>query len=137
MYSISAAIQHLNSHAHQASTGYCARYVRNAIVAGGIILPNADAEGFANILGDLLKSRGFMEVYGGQAASEHPIAGDVAVIQPYLSPKAHGHIAMFNGTMWVSDYFQPHGLYPNASYRRYHSPVRLFRPTMAARGPVI
>jgi hypothetical protein len=137
MYSIQAAIKHLNSNAQQRSTGHCARYVRNAIVAGGINLPHADAEDFSNILGDLLKSRGFMEVYGGQAASERPLVGDVAVVQPYLSPKAHGHIAMFNGEMWVSDFFQPRGLYPNAAYRRYHSEVRLFRPMVAATGPQI
>jgi hypothetical protein len=128
MLNLSAAIEHLNTHANQSSTGYCARYVRDALVAGGLNLPHMHAEQFANSLGGLLTSRGFREIYNASNASEHPQRGDVAVLQPYLAPKAHGHVAMFNGTKWVSDFVQQNGLYPNANYKKYHSEVRLFRP---------
>jgi hypothetical protein len=55
-----------------------------------------------------------------------PIAGDIVVIQP-ASARGHGHMAMFNGTNWVSDFKQMHGLYPGPEYRRLKPDYSIYR----------
>ena len=52
--------------------------------------------------------------------------GDVAIIQP-IAGHPHGHMAMFNGTQWVSDFKQQHGLYPNTAYRSLKPPFTIYR----------
>ena len=42
-------------------------------------------------------------------------AGDVAVIQSIPGHPA-GHMVMYNGKKWVSDFVQLHGYYPGAQY---------------------
>lgn len=49
------------------------------------------------------------------------IAGDVAIIQP-IPGHPHGHMTMYNGSIWISDFKQYNGLYPGPSYRK-HKPV--------------
>jgi hypothetical protein len=137
MYSVQAAVEHLNKHARPKPMGDCAKFVREAIAAGGIDLPRGHAESFFMTLGNWLKPAGFVEILGGVAACNSAQTGDVAVMWPAISIKAHGHIAMYNGRMWVSDGLQPRGVYPNEQYRAYRPEIRLFRPSMAKRGPLL
>ena len=41
------------------------------------------------------------------AGDSSPQAGDIVVIQHINGSNTIGHIAMFNGTNWVSDFTQP------------------------------
>ena len=60
-------------------------------------------------------------------AAEGFYAGaDVAVIQP-ITGHPHGHMAMFNGTFWLSDFKQLHGLYPGPGYRCQKPPFTVYR----------
>ncbi len=52
--------------------------------------------------------------------------GDVAVIQP-IPGHPHGHMTMFNGTIWISDFRQMHGLYPGPGYRAQRPSYSVFR----------
>ncbi|NHZ94767.1 CHAP domain-containing protein [Massilia sp. CCM 8734] len=118
-WNVNAAVAHLNSHAMPASTSNCAKFVRQAIAAGGVTVVNTNS---AKDYGIRLTNAGFVAVQGA------PRAGDVAVIQP-IPGHPDGHMTMYNGTQWVSDYKQPavHGYYPSPAYRQQKPPVTFYR----------
>ncbi|GEM_PF-839168 len=123
MWDVNKAIEHLNSHAEQGSVGYCARYVKNAISAGGDINPWPSIEG-AKDYGDALLHRGFQVI----SFESSFISGDVVIIQgirkddfpegEITRDHPYGHMAMFNGQQWVSDFKQNNGYYPGGDYRK-------------------
>lgn len=114
----SAAAIYLSSHAESGSTGNCARYVRLAIEHGGITLAHtASARNYGGPLG----AAGFYEVSG-----TNPKKGDVAVIQS-ITGHPDGHMAMYDGTRWISDFKQYHGFYPSQQYRNAHPPYKIYR----------
>lgn len=53
--------------------------------------------------GRCLKKWGFTEI---PATDYIPIKGDIRVFQNYPGGNRNGHIDMFNGGQWVSDYFE-------------------------------
>ena len=119
MWNKEQSIAHLNSHAHAHSLGRCAEFVRKAIKAGGIELHSHRS---AKDFGPSLLAAGFRPL----GASAQPIAGDVVVIQP-IAGHPHGHMTMFNGTIWVSDFKQYHGYYPGPGYRKIKPSFVLYR----------
>jgi hypothetical protein len=109
------AIEHLNRHAQPHSRGYCAQFAREAIQAGGIALRHHNS---AKDYGSSLLAVGFCQIVSGHTDTPYyHHAGDIAIIQP-IGGHPHGHMAMFNGRHWVSDFIQFHGVYPGASYRK-------------------
>ncbi|WP_421379138.1 CHAP domain-containing protein [Paraburkholderia sp. DD10] len=117
----SVAASYADDHAQSHSTGNCARYVRKAIEAGGLSLHHAH---FAKDYGPLLQAVGFRETTGS------PQKGDVVVIQPAPGHPA-GHMAIFDGSIWVSDFKQTHsgaqGFYPGTAYRQAQPPHKTYR----------
>lgn len=84
------------------SIGYCAKYVREALKHAGYTGMNAgngcpSAYMYATT-GHLAKN-GFKEI----PANGTPQLGDVGVTESSSSSK-HGHIAIYNGSKWVSDF---------------------------------
>lgn len=124
-YSIEKAVAHLNSNAHQKSTGKCATYVRLALQAGGGVLPALGHE-YAKEYGPVLSAMGFQIV---DASGYTPKKGDLAVFQPPAGKNA-GHIQMHNGTEWVSDFFQGQSpdIYPGPAYRSEKVTYEIYRP---------
>jgi hypothetical protein len=125
-YDIDKAIEHLNSHAHQKSIHRCATYVRQAIEAGGGRLPMNLSHEYAKEYGPVLTVMGFRMIpIEGYA----PQKGDLAVFQPPAG-KDSGHVQMFNGTEWVSDFFQGDSpdTYPGPAYRKEKVDYELYRP---------
>ena len=55
-----------------------------------------------------------------------PIKGDIRVFPNYPVGTPHGHIDMFNGTKWVSDFIEQ-GDYPGRGYRTHYTPFNIFR----------
>ena len=96
------------------SIGRCAMYVRKALNAGGF-----DTTGhplLAANYGNLLKNRGWSVV---SKDNYKPEIGDIIVINSFVGRhKQHpsGHIQMYNGTQWVSD-FKQRTLMPGEDYR--------------------
>jgi hypothetical protein len=92
----------LDKNACPASKGQCARYVRLALVGGGI-----NSTGRPNAAGDygpFLRSKGFLPV---SVQGYTPQVGDIAVfgktdVHPF------GHVTGFDGVKWVSDFKQNH-----------------------------
>jgi hypothetical protein len=118
-WDVKKAIQHLQAHVLPASKGRCATFTRRAIAAGGIRLAY---EGDAKDYGSSLKTSGFREV-----SSTGPFrAGDVAVIQP-VTGHSSGHMCMFDGSIWISDFKQLRGLYPGPVYRNEKPSYRIYR----------
>ncbi len=108
---VSRASAYALQHAKSSSGGQCALYVRLALAAGGLTSFNANHPGYAYQYPSYLQNAGFTLVSQGTYSPqiENKISGlqpgDVVVFQPIGSHKA-GHIAIYTGTKWVSDYVQ-------------------------------
>ena len=82
------------------SSGYCARYVRKALQSAGYeFTPNPSAYQYASR--GTLASAGFTKISNGT----QPQVGDV-VVYNRTSSRPHGHIQIFDGNDWVSDFRQ-------------------------------
>lgn len=90
-----------------ASTGYCASFVRKALMAAGYKIKSWPEEAYQYADG-MLARIGFKEI-----KTNDYLPGDVIV---YGCNKAHphGHIQIFNGRNWVSDWVQ-RSVYPYRS----------------------
>jgi len=121
MWEKNKSVAYLNEHARSLSVGRCAEYVRRAVEAGDVTLSRHSS---AKDYGSSLTMAGFRPI--SQSAAYMP--GDVAVIQP-IHGHPHGHMTMYNGIIWVSDFKQMHGLYPGPSYRKLKPAYVVYRKT--------
>lgn len=117
--------------------GECAKYVKLALIHGGASIENSAIRS-AKDYGPWLIENGFTPVPGAQAQKEgisYSILGqqkgDVVIIERLKKPNKpesiHGHIALFDGKHWVSDFVQQRGFYPNEEYRDESTPFVLYR----------
>lgn len=121
-FDVEAATNYLTEHAKSKSTGYCARSIRLALEHGGLNTLNHPIS--ASMYNNYLSSLGFSKLaqsgYTGNQLPEgyKPQKGDIIVIGA-TKKHPHGHISMYNGTQWVSDFKQKtfHGLKDN--YEQY------------------
>ncbi|HAT6802933.1 TPA: hypothetical protein JAN03_13020 [Citrobacter freundii] len=104
-----AAANYAKSHAGAHSQSRCAEFTRKAIQAGGVLLGNTY---HAKDYGPILKSAGFSAI----GTYESPQAGDVIVIQPYAGGNPSGHMAIFDGSEWYSD-FRQRDMWAGPGYR--------------------
>jgi hypothetical protein len=114
--------------------GRCAHYVANAIEQGGDINGGkrpSDAKDF----GAWLEGMRFNSIASAADANAHyayppsgytPKIGDVVVIQPYPGGNPAGHMAMYSGSQWVSD-FRQRDIWPGPGYRKYQPPYVIYR----------
>ena len=108
-YKVSDAVSYLSQNAEVKSTGYCAKYVRLALEAGGL-----STEGRPTSACDYdtwLMNNGFIAVTGNVTLQ----AGDIVVFEA-VEGHPHGHIAMYNGQQWISDFVQ-RDMYGSSAYR--------------------
>lgn len=97
-WSPEAAARYATEKAEKKSVGMCALYVRKAVIAGGIPLyVGGDAWSYKYMLPIL----NFHKV--GKNAERK--VGDIVVFQP-IGGRKYGHIAIWNGKQWVSDFKQ-------------------------------
>lgn len=97
---INKAVNYLVSHAQAKSTGWCAKYVANALEAGGFTFTR-QASAYLYRTNGILTKMGYREI-GKQSSYAK---GDITVTDRN-SYHADGHIAMWSGSQWVSDFFQ-------------------------------
>jgi len=119
IWNANKAVQYPQSQARPNSTGKCAEFTRHAIDAGGVILSKTN---YAKDYGQFLKSAGFLEI--SQNTPLKP--GDVAIIQP-IKGHPYGHMCMFDGRIWISDFRQYRGFYPGLDYRNEKPPYKFYR----------
>ena len=120
--SIEAVVKHLNSNAHETSQGQCAKYVRQAIEAGGIII-TPPRPLYAKDYGMKLVELGFQKI---DSNGYLPEKGDIVVLQPPKDQSA-GHIQIYNGETWVSDFKQSSDIYPGPAYRKEEVAYVIYR----------
>jgi len=118
---IDSAVETLDANSHSISQSLCGRYVRWALEAGGV--NTTGHPGIAKLYGTLLTRERFRIILQDQYVARKD---DVVVFQNYGNQRfAAGHIQMFNGTRWVSDFrqlnFTPGSSYNGVSYE-------IFRP---------
>ena len=94
------AVQHLISHANAKSTGWCARYVANALQAGGFSFQRQGSAYLYHTNG-VLKGMGYREIRKPSSFRK----GDITVTERN-SRWEYGHIAMWSGSIWISDFRQ-------------------------------
>jgi hypothetical protein len=122
VFDVDKAVQYLDSHAQRHSLHKCATYVGDAIrnpAAGGQPMGHTlNAKDY----GPELESAGFRQVTDGTLQK-----GDVAVIQPYPGGNQAGHMTMYDGKDWVSDFNQGSNMYPGPGYRANQPPYKIYR----------
>lgn len=128
MWDKEKAIKHLNSKAETKSRGLCAAYTRRAIEAGGLVLSRHTS---AKDYGISLQSVGFLSL--GCDTGIYLI-GDVVIVDGFKD-HPHGHMAMFNGNIWVSD-FKQRTLYPGPAHRKHKPNYTIFRYSFIYDSPI-
>lgn len=108
-WDLSKSLDHLVKSSHASSQHACARYVREAIEAGGIVLKGHPINAVEYVkylptvgfkLVKLVKYDAPYKTYMREA-----MPGDIAVM---ANPKGGpGHICMYTGKIWISDFRQP------------------------------
>jgi hypothetical protein len=117
--------------------GKCARFVRIALEDGGglhivrpkarVVVPGDEPNVHARDFGPSLVRAGFVEIieeFNGKMYP--PLAGDVAVMQPYEGGNQSGHMQMYDGQYWISDYIQ-RGFWPGVNYAKHKPPYAIYR----------
>nr|WP_315174475.1 RHS repeat-associated core domain-containing protein [uncultured Flavobacterium sp.] len=113
-WNVDKAVETLNNNALTSSSGYCAKYVRYALEAGGV---NTNGRpGSAKDYDTFLLKKGFNKV---SSLNYKPITGDIVVMEAFVGLKKnhpHGHIQMYNGNKWISDFVQK-DFWPGSDFR--------------------
>jgi len=108
-YDSNKAVEYISLHSERKSKGRCAYYVRKALIAGGI---PAYIKAPACLYSKILPLYGFKMIPHPSTYRE----GDI-VIFPSVKNHPYGHIAMWNGKQWVSD-FKQKGIIVNPAYNK-------------------
>ena len=95
----------LRNQAGAGSLRKCAKFVRLALEAGGASINGAQPAD-AKDWGPMLVRLGFRRLPVNEADRFVPMKGDIVVIQPYEGGNPSGHIAAFDGQIWISDFRQ-------------------------------
>ncbi|MDS0788932.1 hypothetical protein OSB94_12575 [Proteus vulgaris] len=117
--------------------GECAKYVKLALIHGGASIKNSYIHS-AKDYGRWLIENGFVPVDNTKIQKEginYSILGqqkgDVVIIERlkklHKPESIHGHMALFDGKHWVSDYIQQRGFYPSQEYRDEGTSFVLYR----------
>ena len=99
-FNIDSAVEYLISHSHTHSTKYCAKYVADALNAGNLQFNRQPSAYLYHTNGTLL-NLGFKQI----SKPINPQKGDIYV-QNKTNSHVHGHIAMYSGQQWISDFRQ-------------------------------
>lgn len=100
-------------------SGWCAEFTRKAIQAGGITLGHTY---HAKDYGPMLRNAGFTAI----GTYEMPREGDVIIIQPYAGGNPSGHMAIYDGTEWYSD-FKQRDMWAGPGYRAARPSYTIYR----------
>lgn len=98
-----------------------ARAIRLALEAGGINTKGHPL--LSKDYGPFLTKLGFSLM---NPTNYVPKTGDIRVFQPYAGGDPVGHIDMYDGRQWVSD-FKEENFWPSAKYKKYHPSYQIFR----------
>jgi len=103
-WDIKKACEWLQGNAHASSTHRCAKYVRMAIEAGGVSTDGRPLWAWQYI--NFLPKIGFKHIGTYTQNGYTPEPGDIAVYLKGNDKKVPGHICMWTGKQWCSDFRQ-------------------------------
>ena len=103
-WNIKEACKWLQKNSHSASTHRCAKYVRMAIEAGGLSTKGRPTWAWMYI--NFLPTIGFKHIGTYTQNGYTPEPGDIAVYFKDGNDKVPGHICMWTGVQWCSDFKQ-------------------------------
>ena len=112
------AAKYATENAEPKSVGLCALYVRKAINAGGIPLYKCGSAWHYRYVLPILN-------FAEKEVSDELKIGDIVVFQP-IGGRKYGHIAIWNGTQWVSD-FKQRNLIVHSDYTKDGAEYRIYR----------
>lgn len=112
------AAKYATENAEPKSVGLCALYVRKAINAGGIPLYKCGSAWHYRYVLPILN-------FAEKEVSDELKIGDIVVFQP-IGGRKYGHIAIWNGTQWVSD-FKQRNLIVHSDYTKEGAEYRIYR----------
>ena len=118
-YSNDKAVDYITNHAETKSKCSCAGYVMRGMWRGGCPIGLLPAYAYSKTLSQM----GFEEI---STKSYTPKKGDISVL-PQNSKHVFGHIAIYNGEQWVSDFKQKNMLCSSAY--RANGKYQIFRAT--------
>ena len=113
-----AAVKYLVSHAKPKSVHLCAGYVARALHAGGFHFKNQGAAYQYRTKG-ILKSIGYREISKPKSFKK----GDITITERNSYHK-YGHMAMYSGKQWISDFKQKSEFVYN---KKTQPPVHYYR----------
>jgi len=119
-YSNDRTVDYATNHAGKKSKCMCAGYVIKAMWHGGCPIGLVPAYAYNKILPQM----GFEEI---STKNYKPHKGDISVV-PSNSKHPFGHIAVYNGKQWVSDFEQRGEILPSKAYRA-NGKYQIFRAT--------
>lgn len=129
----STAASIATSRARSKTTGKCAKYVTDSMQRAGLNYPRlASAYMYATDKG--LPSVGFEQLKVSDPNNYPKQPGDVYVIDSFVGNKGkkhpHGHIAIWNGKEWVSDFKQKNAnIYPDLPNEQFKKITSVWRLT--------
>ena len=118
-YSNNKAVDFITNHAETKSRCCCAGYVMRGMLHGGCPIGLLPAYAYSKTLPQM----GFEEI---SVKGYEPVKGDISVVPANIS-HPFGHIAVYNGEQWVSDFKQNHIL-PSKAYKA-NGKYQIFRST--------
>jgi len=132
-YSIEEAVKKLQENVKPKPIGKCGRYVRYAIESG-YGLERDDLLGKTPSAAKdydtyLTKKKFYLLENISDLENYKPMKGDIAVFVAFQgSNKFHqyGHIQMYNGEKWVSDFTQ-RGFWAGGDYRKFKPSFKIYR----------
>jgi len=139
-WNVNNAVNYLNTNALPGfGKGSCSPYVPRAINAGfggkEVVPSSPNTKLAGSAYGPSLLKAGFVIVPVKSLGSYIPIMGDIAVMNGYPGGKTCntgiggpcGHIQMYNGTHWVSDFVQKRPFWPGPDYEKYKPVFKIYR----------
>jgi hypothetical protein len=107
-----AAVAYLNNNVHTTTSSHrCLTEIQEALSAGGITLSCGAPPGHSGYAGYCNSSLQALNFTSLGSTDSSPQAGDILVIQD-SGGKQIGHITMFTGNTWISDFIQSNGESP-------------------------
>ena len=120
-----AAANSARKDAKSKPTGWCGQYVRNALESAGFNVP-IQHDAYQYHTNGILKSLGFVLI----SEPPYPIIGDICVTNK-TPEHSSGHIAIFDGQHWVSDFIQKFDNVYSGVNEKYYYRVKYPQPVTA------
>ena len=111
---INKAVDHLIKHAKSKSVHLCAKYVADALAAGGFKFTR-QGSAYQYRTNGILTKIGYKEISKPSSFQK----GDITVTDRN-SAHPHGHIAMWSGSNWISDFKQRSEFVYSSSQPKVH-----------------